>query len=102
MRLRIGGIEIDDGAHNGRRFVGYAGYSEPSDFDHAFDRFRRAHDQPSIRGAHISAIISDQPRTNGKMPDCAACNSASTNEDFPEADGPRMRTARAPTSTADA
>ena len=41
-------------------------------------------------------------RANGRMPCAAACSSASASRDLPEPDGPRISTARAPTSTAEA
>ena len=55
-----------------------------------------------LRGLDMGAVVGDEPRERQRARAPAACSSASASRDLPEPDGPRISTARAPTSTAEA
>ena len=62
----------------------------------------RAHQQAAVHGLDMDAVVGDQPGEREQAAASAACSSASASRDLPEPDGPRISTARAPTSTAEA
>ena len=59
------------------------------------------HQQPAIHRFHMRAVVGDKARKR-QSPACAACSSASARRDLPDPERPRISTALAPTSTAEA
>src|SRR5262245_35868303 len=58
----------------------------------------RASRRPPVASSRVRS--SDTSRANASRPASAACRSASARRDLPDPDGPRISTARGPTSTA--
>ena len=71
-------------------------------FDQAGERFGGPHQQPAAGAFKMDAVVADQPWQSAKDRRAPASMRSSASRDLPAPDGPRISTARAPTSTAEA
>ena len=83
------------------RFVTKSPNSDPAHFDHSCQRRCRAHQQTAMARLEVNPIVANQ---SGKPqePDLCRCDERKRQTRLPAPAAPRIRTARAPASTADA
>ena len=74
---------------------------EPAHLDQAREGCGRTHQQAAVRGLDVNAVVADQPR-EGKGAVRRRGSAQTRGTDLPAPAAPRISTARAPTSTAEA